>query len=407
MYGINTFTKMVNMLNISLTQPACPFFNRQRGHSETSKTPPYILCYNQVQTNRIKTILDRTLIMINKEFFGKTADGKAVFRYTLKNSHGMCIRILDYGCIIQNIFVPDRNGLIVDVALGYDDLAGYEAGSSLFGAFVGRYANRIKGARFTLGGKTYQLEKNDGKNHIHGVYPRQIFDGQTEGNSLVLRRISPDGEGGYPGTLSVEVRYTLTEDDSLEIEYTASTDADTVINLTNHTYFNLNGDGSDVLGHFLQLDCDRYTEADEEAIPTGQIFPVEGTPMDFREGKTIGQDLFSDWPPLAMARGYNHNFIIDKDPGTLQKFAECQGDLSGITLEAFTTQPAVQFYTGNFVAGDLAPFGKNHIRYPNYAGFCLETQHYPCTPNFPEFPSTILRPGEEFREKTIYRFKAE
>lgn len=342
--------------------------------------------------------------MIEKEYFGQTKTGEPVFRYDLKNSKGMCVRILNYGCIIQSILVPDRDGRAVDVALGYDDLSGYEAGSCFFGAFVGRYANRIKGARFTLNGETYHLEKNDGGNHLHGSYCRRVFEGAVDGDSLIFQYTSPDGEEGYPGTLDMHIRYTLSEDNALEIGYTASADADTVVNFTNHTYFNLNGSG-DILGHFLQLKADRYTEADPETLPTGKILSVGGTPMDFRFGKRIGEDLLCDWPPLKMTRGYDHNFILDEKAGTLRKFAQSTGEKSGITLEAFTTQVAVQLYTGNFVDGDSAPFGKGGVRYPRYAGFCLETQHYPCSPNFPEFPSTVLHPGEEYHEKTVYRFK--
>ena len=351
--------------------------------------------------------------MIEKESFGKTKDGEAVFRYSLRNSRGMCVRILSYGCVIQSILVPDRDGRATDVVLGYDDLSGYEAGSCFFGTFVGRYANRIKGACFSLNGKTYHLEKNDGENHLHGAYCRQVFDGNVvrnasaggcgAGESLVFTRISPDGEEGYPGTLSLEIRYSLTEDNALEIEYAATTDADTVVNFTNHSYFNLNG-GGDILGHTLRLASDRYTEADAQTLPTGRILSVEGTPMDFRAGKRIGQDLLSGWEPLQTASGYDHNFILDENAGMLRTFARCAGDISGITLEALTTQPAVQLYTGNYVDGDAAPFGKGGVRYPRYAGFCLETQHYPCSPNFPEFPSTVLRPGERYREKTVYRF---
>ncbi len=342
--------------------------------------------------------------MIEKEYFGQTKESETVYRYTLKNSKGMCVRFLNYGCIIQSILVPDKDGRPVDVVLGYDDLNGYEAGSCFFGTFVGRYANRIKGACFTLNGRTYHLEKNDGDNHLHGAYCRQVFEGHIAGNSLIFTRTSPDGEEGYPGTVSIEVRYTLTEENALEIEYSAATDADTVMNFTNHSYFNLNGDGKDILGHTLQITSERYTEADAQTLPTGRILPVEGTPMDFCAGKQIGKDLLSDWEPLKMAQGYDHNYILNGDAGTLRKFAQSTGDKSGITLEAFTTQVAVQLYTGNYVDGDTAPFGKGGIRYPRYAGFCLETQHYPCSPNFPEFPSTVVHPGEEYREKTIYRF---
>ena len=339
---------------------------------------------------------------IQSEPFGTTSAGESVFRYTLTNQNGMRIRVLNYGCVIQSIVVPDQRGNAVDVVLGYDDLAGYETGSCYFGAMIGRYANRIKGAGFQLNGKTYTLEKNDGRNHLHGVYCRRVFDCAAEGDTLVLRRVSPNGEEGYPGELTVEVRYTLREDDALVIEYRAKSNAETVVNLTNHSYFNLNGTG-DVLGHKLTLASSRFTEGDDETLPTGKILEVDGTPMDFRSGKTIGRDIASGFQQIALCRGYDHNYILDTGGSLLRPFAEATGDQSGITLKAYTTQPAVQLYTGNYVDDDTAANGKNGVRYPRHAGFCLETQHYPCSPNYPQFPSTVLRPGEEYREITVYR----
>lgn len=343
------------------------------------------------------------MTMITAEPFGATKAGEAVTRWTLRNNAGMCVRVLGYACAVQSIVVPDRNGDPIDVALGYDDLAGYEAGSCFFGAFVGRYANRIKGASFDLNGKRYTLEQNDGNNHLHGVYCHQVFDGSVENNALVFRRVSPDGEEGYPGTLTFEVRYILREDNALAIEYRAETDADTVVNFTNHTYFNLNGTG-DVLKHKLTLAASRFTEGDAETLPTGNILPVDGTPMDFRGGNAIGEGVVSDYEQIALCRGYDHNYILDTGGSLAEKFAEAEGDVSGIRLSAYTTQPAVQLYTGNYVDDDSAPHGKGGVRYPRYAGFCLETQHYPCSPNYPQFPGTVLRPGETYRHTTIYRF---
>ncbi len=337
--------------------------------------------------------------------FGTTSAGEAVTCWTMKNAAGTEVGVLDYGCTVQRILVPTREGRRIDVALGYDDLRGYESGTCYLGAFVGRYANRIKGARFSLNGKEYTLEKNDGENHLHGVYCRKVFASETEEDTLVLRRVSPDGEEGYPGALRVEVRYRLTEDSALEMEYVARTDADTVLNFTNHTYFNLNGGGTgDVLGHRLLLCADRFTACDAQTLPTGRILKVVGTPMDFRAGKPIGEEMDFDFEQLRLCRGYDHNFIIRGEPGTLRKMAAAQGDQSGVRMEAYTTQPAVQLYTGNFVDLDAYACGKGGVRYPRYAGFCLESQHYPCSPNFPDFPSTVLRPGEEYREKTVYRF---
>ena len=343
---------------------------------------------------------------ITSEHFGVTRAGEAVTRWTLRNAAGMEVRILSYGCTVQSILVPDGKGKSVDVALGYDDIAGYESGTCFFGAFIGRYANRIKGAAFELNGRRYTLEKNDGENHLHGVYTAQVFDGAAERDALVFRRVSPDGEEGYPGTLTFEVRYRLTDDNALEMDYLARTDADTVVNFTNHTYFNLNGAG-DILGHWLMICADRFTEGDAQTLPTGRICKVQGTPMDFRAGRVIGEDIRSDWEQIRFAHGYDHNFIINGTPGEMRKMASARGDATGIRMEAYTTQPAMQLYTGNFVDMDAAPCGKGGVRYPRYGGFCLESQHYPCSPNFPGFPTTLLRPGEEYHEKTVYRFFSE
>lgn len=334
--------------------------------------------------------------MITAEVFGTTARGETVTRYALENKAGMRVLVLDYGCTIQSILVPDAGGNPVDVALGYDTLGDYEAGNCYFGAFVGRYANRIKDASFTLGGKSYRLEKNDGENHLHGVYCRRVFSGSAEGDSLVLRLHSPDGEEGFPGAVELEVRYTLREDNALVLEYRAETDAETVLNLTNHSCFNLNG-GGDVLGHRLTLWADSYTESDAHTLPTGRILPVEGTPLDFRAGKPIGAQL-------RECGGYDHNFVLSGKAGELRRFASAEGERSGICMEAFTTQPGAQLYSGNFLDADPVGHGKGGVKYPRYGGFCLETQHYPCSPNFPQFPSTVLRPGEQFRETTVYRF---
>ena len=344
--------------------------------------------------------------MISSEAFGTTKAGEAVTRWTLKNAAGMEVRILSYGCTVQSILVPNAAGEPIDVALGYDDVSGYEEGTCFFGAFVGRYANRIKGAAFELDGKYYTLEKNDGKNHLHGVYCRQVFEGAIEGDALVFRRVSPDGEEGFPGTLTFEVRYRLTDGNALEIEYAAQTDAATVVNFTNHTYFNLNG-GGDILGHTLTIYADRFSEGDAETLPTGRILKVLGTPMDFRSGRVIGEDVESDDEQLRLAHGYDHNFILNGEAGTLRKMAAAKGDRSGLRMEAYTTQPAMQLYTGNFVDRDIVPCGKGGVRYPRFGGFCLESQHYPCSPNFPGFPTTVLRPGEVYRETTVYRFFSE
>ena len=345
------------------------------------------------------------------EPFGTTKDGAAVIRYTMENAQGMTVSVLNLGGIVQRILVPDQTGRPVDVALGYDDYAGYEAGSSFCGAMVGRYANRIKGAAFTLNGTRYELEKNDGENHLHGTFSRTLFDVTEQADGLTLSHTFPDGEEGYPGTLTVRTVYRLTDDNALELEYFAESDADTVINLTNHTYFNLNGSG-DVLGHTLQLMADRFTEGGEGTVPTGRILPVAGTPMDFRAEKKIGADLHSAYQQLAMCSGYDHNYVLweQAKDGTWipaqepRLFARARGDVTGICLEAFTDQPGVQFYTGNFLDLDAAPYGKGGVKFVRHAGFALEAQAFPNAPNEPSFPSAVLRAGERRKQKTVYRF---
>lgn len=337
--------------------------------------------------------------------FGITRDGQEVSLYTLRSASGVEVRILNRGCTIQSILVPDRRGNPVDVVLGYDDLSGYELGSCHHGAFIGRYANRIRNAAFTLNGKTYSLEKNDGENHLHGIYERICFDAAQDGNSLVFRRLSPAGEEGFPGTLSLEIRYTLREDNALVLDYLAHTDADTVLNLTNHTYFNLNG-GGDILAHTLTLNADRFTEVDNQILPTGRILPVENTPLDFRRGRCVGAAIRTGAPELASFGGYDHNLILRPSTDSLPLAARLLGDQTGIAMEVYTTQPGIQLYTGNFLPADTAPCAKGGIRYPRWGGLCLETQHFPCSPNFLSFPSTVLQPGAEYRHTTIYRFPA-
>ncbi len=335
--------------------------------------------------------------------FGTTKSGEAVTRFTLENGRGLRAGILDYGCTVQRLLVPDKTGAPVDVVLGYDDLAGYETGTCYFGALVGRCANRIRGAAFELNGQTVRLSKNDGENHLHGVFSFVRYEAEAAPDALILRRVSPAGEEGYPGTLTLEVRYSLTDDNALSIRYTAATDADTIVNLTNHSYFNLNG-GGDVLSHTLRLFASRFTECDGETLATGRILPVDGTPLDFRAGKPLGDGIDDPCPQIAFCRGFDHNYLIDGADGALRRFAEAAGDKTGITLEAETTQPAFQLYTGNWIDGDTAPCGKGGVRYPRRGGFCLETQHCPCSPNFPQFPTVVLRPGETYAQETVYRF---
>ncbi len=332
--------------------------------------------------------------------FGTSKTGKPVSCWTLTNGNGMEAEVLDWGCVVRCIRVPDRDGAATDVVLGYDDIAGYESGSCFYGAFVGRYANRIRNAEFSLNGKTYKLEKNDGSNHLHGIYCTTVFAGGVEGDELVLRHSSPDGEEGYPGALELEVRYALTEQNGLKMTYLAKAKGDTVINLTNHSYFNLAGEG-DIFDHELQLNCDRYTESGTDTTPTGRVLSVEGTALDFRSPRKLGEVLGAGCPLLTPFKGCDHNLIFS-DGQTASGWAYCPR--SGIRMDMETTQPAVQLYTGNYIPDDTAASGKNGVRYPIHAGFCLETQHYPSSPNFDNFPSTILRDGETYRQMTEYRF---
>ena len=346
------------------------------------------------------------MITIDSREFGKTKNGQMVTAFELCNSKGMCVRILDFGCTVQSIIVPNREGIPTDVVLGYEDVESYENGTCFYGAVVGRYANRIGGARFILDGKEYILEKAPGEdNHVHGVFNKKMFETSVEDGTLILRYFSPDMEEGFPGNLNLEVRYSLSEDNALEIAYKATTDATTVLNLTNHSYFNFNGqDGSTVFDHKVQLNSSNYTEYRESFAQTGKIISVDNTPLDFREEQLIGARFNDDYPQLRLCTGYDHNMILDGKANELKKIGTIKNEKTGICLEAFTTEPAVHFYSGNYMHFDSAGKGKNGIRYPKNGGVCLEAQHYPDSVNHPDFPSTVLRPGEVYRQKTIYRF---
>jgi aldose 1-epimerase len=346
---------------------------------------------------------------VEKADFGKTSDGTAVELYTLKNSKGMTAKIMTYGAILVELHVPDRQGNSKDVVLGFDSLDPYLKGHPLFGAVVGRYANRIAKAQFTIGGKTYQLAKNTGKNHIHGgpkgfdkviwkAGPFQNAVTKVAGVKLIYN--SPDGENGFPGNLRVVITYTLSEDNELRIDYEATTDQDTPINLTNHSYFNLAGaDSGDVLGHELQLMADNYTPADDELIPTGEIAPVKGTPLDFTRPTPIGARI-KDLPKTS---GYDHNFVINGGGQALAPVAKVHEPKSGRVMEVLTTEPGVQLYTANHMR-NLA--GKGGAVYGKHQGFCLETQHYPDAVNKPQFPSPILKAGATFKSATVFKFSA-
>jgi aldose 1-epimerase len=347
------------------------------------------------------------MVNISSKEFGYTKDGQKVTAFELCNKSGMRVNILDFGGTVQSLIVPDSEGKPTDVVLGYDDVESYENGSCNYGAVVGRYANRIGGARFVLDGKEYLLEKNIGENnHVHGIFNKKMFEAHTDNGALVLRYTSPDMEEGFPGNLDLEVRYTLSDDNALEITYKATTDAPTVLNLTNHSYFNLNGqDGSTILNHKVRLNCSNFTEYTDSFAQTGKIIPVDNTPLDFREEHTFASRFNDDYRQFRICTGYDHNMVLDGKEGELKPIGTVKSDKTGICLDAFTTEPAVHFYSGNFMHFDSVQKGKNGICYPKHGAFCLEAQHYPDSMNHPHFPSTILRPGEVYKQKTVYRFK--
>ncbi|GAA4037025.1 galactose mutarotase [Hymenobacter glaciei] len=346
--------------------------------------------------------------------FGKTPDGTAVQLFTLQNAHGLKATISTLGGTLTSLLVPDNKGELGDVVLGFDDLAGYTSDlfikeNPYFGALIGRYGNRIKLGKFTLDGKQYSLPINNAPNSLHGGtmgYNRRVWTGtpgtSADGPTLTLTYHSPDGEEGYPGTLDVKVVYTLTNTDALCLEYTATTDKPTVLNLTQHTYFNLNhGHNRDILGHELTLKAEKFTPVDNTLIPTGVLQSVAGTPMDFRQPHAIGERIKQ--VPGAAPGGYDHNWVLaDAMRSGIELAANVYEPESGRTMDVYTDQPGIQFYSGNFLKGNLK--GKGGVAYPQHYGFCLETQHFPDSPNEPKFPSTVLRPGETFHSVTEYRF---
>ena len=344
------------------------------------------------------------MITVNSSEFGFTKTGQKVTAFSLCNDNGMCVRILDFGATIQSIIIPDRNGSPTDVVLGYNDVESYENGTCYYGAIVGRYANRIGGARFVLDGKEYRLEKSPGENnHVHGVFAKRMFEATTEGDTLVFRYISPDMEEGYPGNLCLEIRYRLRDDNGLEIMYTATTDKATVVNLTNHCYFNLNGqDGSTILDHRVQMNSSYFTEYDDTFAQTGKIIPVENTPLDFRNEQVVNDRFNDDYRQLRICTGYDHNMILDGENGTLKPIGTIKSDKTGICVEAFTTEPAIQFYSGNYMHFDPVSNSKSGSKYPKNGGICFEAQHYPDSMNHKNFPNVVLRPGEVYKQKTVY-----
>jgi aldose 1-epimerase len=349
---------------------------------------------------------------ISSEPWG-SVDGQAVSRYTLKNCNRMEVKILTYGGILQSIAVPDRRNKVANVTLGFDNLADYVAKSPYFGCITGRYANRIALGTFTLDGVTYHLPINNPPNSLHGGtkgFDKRVWDATpiTTGSSvgLKLSYTSPDGEQGYPGTLEAQVTYTLTKKNQIVMDYHATTDAPTIVNLTNHAYWNLAGEGTgDIYGHVLEIDADHYTPVDPTLIPTGAIDPVEGTPLDFTDPTAIGERIRNGFGQLVIGRGYDHNWVLNRRSPTdtsLILAARVTEPTSGRILSIYTTEPGIQFYSGNFLDGTLVGTSGNMYRQGD--GFALETQHYPDSPNHANFPSTVLRPGQEYKTQTIYQF---
>jgi aldose 1-epimerase len=343
---------------------------------------------------------------ITKQAFGQTADGAAVDLYTLTDGK-VEVRITNYGGIIVSLRTPDRNGKLDDVVLGYDSFEGYRANPAYFGAIIGRYANRIAHGSFQLDGKTYSVPKNDGDNALHGGirgFNKVVWTASEIKDGIELTYVSKDGEQGFPGTLSTTVLYVL-EGGALRIEYSATTDKDTVLNLTNHSYFNLAGQGKgEVLGHMVKIDASRFTPVDAALIPTGELKPVQGTPFDFRTPHAIGERIDAKDEQLRLGLGYDHNFVLDHPEGRLSEAAEVYEPTTGRILRVLTTEPAVQLYTGNHLDGSIT--GKQGVVYKPRFAFCLETQHFPDSPNHPSFPSTELKPGQKFHSVTIFEFSA-
>ena len=356
---------------------------------------------------------------VTKTTTKSTFQGKPIEMATLKNSRGMELQAITYGGIITSLKVPDRTGTLADVVLGFDQPDGYwaEPPHPYFGAIVGRYGNRIAKAQFTLAGQTYKLAANNGPNHLHGgirgfdkvLWTLETADvanaGDTKGSAAKFTYTSKDGEEGYPGNLQVTVTYVLTEKNEVIVDYRATTDKATPVNLTQHSYFNLAGEGAgDILGHQLTVNADRYTPVDDTLIPTGELAPVEGTPFDFRKATAVGARINHDHPQLKAGKGYDHNYVLNKKGTGAQLAARLTDPKSGRTLEVSTTEPGMQFYSGNFLDGTIK--GKQGHVYGHRTGLCLETQHYPDSPNQRNFPSTTLQPGQVYSSRTIWTFSA-
>jgi aldose 1-epimerase len=349
---------------------------------------------------------------VKEEPWGKTPQGQDVELFTLTNAHGMEVRIITYGGILVSLKVPDRSGKLGDIVNGFDSIAGYvqQPPEPYFGAIIGRYGNRIANGTFTLGGVRYTLAKNNGPNTLHGGirgFDKVIWQARAVGNDGVqLKYLSKDGEEGFPGNLSATVVYTLDDHNDLKIDYSATTDKDTVVNLTNHSYFNLAGQGvGDVLGELVTIHADRFTPVDKTLIPTGELRKVDGTPFDFRTPHAIGERIDANDEQISFGQGYDHNFVLNRSGAGPQLAAKASDPKSGRVMEILTTEPGLQFYTGNQLDGTL--HGKGGAVYGKRSAFCMETQHFPDSPNKPAFPSTELKPGSQYHTTTIFRFSAE
>jgi aldose 1-epimerase len=346
-----------------------------------------------------------------KKTYGKTSEGKSVEEYTLTNKNGMEVRVITLGGTITSIRVPDRTGEMANVVLGCATLEDYLTQSPYFGCITGRFANRIAKATFKLNGTEYKLTANDGANSLHGGakgFDKRVWQAReikaADETGLELTYTSPDGEEGYPGNLQTTVTYRLDNDNALHIDYKATTDKPTIVNLTNHSYFNLAGEGT-ILNHELMLNADHYTPTDSTAIPTGEIAKVEGTPFDFRKATVIGERIRSGHEQMVFGRGYDHNWVLNKKDKSLTLAAKLLEPISGRVLEVLTTEPAIQFYSGNFLTGTVV--GQSGHTYRQSDGLCLETQHYPDAPNQPNFPSTVLNPGETYQTTTVFKFSVD
>jgi len=344
---------------------------------------------------------------IKKELWATTPDGKEIFKYTMTNEKGASAVLSNLGAAIISVIVPDKDGNLVDVVLGYEDPMSYFGDGPCLGKCPGRFANRIAVGKFTLDGKEYTLPINNGPNHLHGGpegFQNKVWESRIDGNKVEFLYFSEDGEQGYPGNMKVIACYQWDDDNELTLTFTAETDAPTIVNLTNHAYFNLNGEGSgDVLGHELTLNCSEYLPTDDTLIPLGESEPVAGTPMDFVSPKLIGKEIKADFAPLNYGKGYDNCWIIDgHEEGQLQEVGELYSEKTGISMKVTSTQPGVQVYTGNWLGG--CPAGKNGHTYNDYDGVAIECQHYPDAPNQPEYPSVVLRPGEVHEQAIVFAF---